>query len=175
MESRRYENTLNPVFNEIIYLFSDGANNTLTITVLDDDLNKTDDSLGYVKVDLSNFDFSNGAALLLDQIPLENAPEGNIENVGTASISVEIAHFAIPGIEKKRQGLKDSTYMDELNRLFPPSDITPRFNAVIGGQLTAEKLRVMDQLIDAAETIVIIGEAMLPFLSIGVDITSPID
>ena len=41
--------------------------------------------------------------------------------------------------------------------------------------MTTEKLRVMDQLIDSAETIMVTGEVMLPFLSQGIDIIDSID
>ena len=76
-QSRRIDNDLNPEFNEKHSLPWDGSSR-LFFQVWDDDVHKSDESLGELAIPLTGFDFSKGNILKLVDEPLQRCSTGTI-------------------------------------------------------------------------------------------------
>ena len=76
-ESKRLQNALNPVYNETFEIPWDGIN-PLFLKVWDDDVSKSDDTLGDLTIPVGDFDFSTKKVLKIEEKPLQHVSKGKI-------------------------------------------------------------------------------------------------
>lgn len=77
IESKRLQNDLNPVYNEIHEIPWDGIS-PLFIQIYDDDISKSDDPLGDLILPVGDFDFVTKKILKIEDRPLDHTSKGKI-------------------------------------------------------------------------------------------------